>query len=173
MQLGIYFTIIYSLAHTWCVAKPSSSNDSLMDNLDYACDLVHHEECTQLKNPSCPCSNPNTIIHCASFAMNAYYQEEGSHQWNFEFKENGVAKPMTSDDMIQANINFACNYVDCSLIRHGGGCYHPDTLINHASVIMNLYYQAFGRENSSCDFKNTGCIVMKDPSYGNFKYKYQ
>nr|POF02054.1 glucan endo-1,3-beta-glucosidase [Quercus suber] len=90
-----------------------------------------------------------------------------------KIRENGVAKPMTSDDMIQANINFACNYVDCSLIRHGGGCYHPDTLINHASVIMNLYYQAFGRENSSCDFKNTGCIVMKDPSYGNFKYKYQ
>ena len=85
--------------------------------------------------------------------------------WLWYCRENGVwAKPMTSDDMLQANINFACNYVDCSLIRHGGGCYHPDTLINHASVIMNLYYQAFGRENSSCYFKNTGCIVMKDPS---------
>ena len=56
-----------------------------MDNLDYACGLVHHEEYTQLKNPNCPCSNPNTIIHRASFAMNAYYQEEGSHQWNCDF----------------------------------------------------------------------------------------
>ncbi|KAM4079375.1 hypothetical protein ACB094_09G112900 [Castanea mollissima] len=53
-----------------------------------------------------------------------------------------VAKPMTSDDMLQANIDFACNHVDCGLIRYGGGCYYLDTLINHASVIMNLYYQA-------------------------------
>ena len=29
---------------------------------------------------------------------------------------------------------------------------------------MNLYYQANGREDMSCYFKNTGCIVMKDPS---------
>ena len=75
-----------------------------------------------------------------------------------------VAKPMTSDDLLQANIDFACNHVDCGLIRYGGGCYYPDTLINHASVIMNLYYQANGREDMSCYFKNTGCIVMKDPS---------
>ena len=75
-----------------------------------------------------------------------------------------VAKPMTSDDLLQANIDFACNHVDCGLIRYGGGCYYPDTLINHTSVIMNLYYQANGREDMSCYFKNTGCIVMKDPS---------
>ncbi|KAL4603125.1 hypothetical protein ACB092_10G103200, partial [Castanea dentata] len=74
-----------------------------------------------------------------------------------------VAKPMTSDDMLQANIDFACNHADCGLIRYGGGCYYPNTLINHASIIMNLYYQANGRKDMSCYFKNTGCIVMKDP----------
>ncbi|KAM3735417.1 hypothetical protein ACB098_10G086700 [Castanea mollissima] len=211
LSLAIFFLFLMLLSlilrssvttnvKTWCVAKHSASNHSLIANLEYACG-VNPEECTQLKEDH-PCFNPDTTIHHASFAMNAYYQGMGNHQWNCDFKDSGlialtdpsyvdctysggdivldlstsekwcVAKPMTSDDMLQANIDFACNHVDCGLIRYGGGCYYPNTLINHASVIMNLYYQANGRKDMSCYFKNTGCIVMKDPSYDECKYKF-
>ncbi|KAB1221367.1 Glucan endo-1,3-beta-glucosidase [Morella rubra] len=121
--------------------------------------------------------------------MNAYYQAVGRHQWNCDFRDSGLVAltdpsiPITlgtgawqsqgRGDMLQSNIDFACNYVDCSLIRFGGACHCPDSLINHASVVMNLYYQATGRDNPSCDFNNTGLTVMKDPSYGDCKYKFQ
>ncbi|KAE8655594.1 Glucan endo-1,3-beta-glucosidase-beta-glucanase, putative isoform 2 [Hibiscus syriacus] len=82
-----------------------------------------------------------------------------------------VAKPGTSDDLLQLNINFACNLVDCSAAaRNGGACYSPATLVNHASFAMNLYYQITGRKKSNCNFRETGLIVSSDPSYGNCSY---
>ncbi|KAK1591369.1 hypothetical protein Q3G72_006613 [Acer saccharum] len=76
-----------------------------------------------------------------------------------------VAKPGTRDDLLQQNINYACNNVDCSpSTDDGGSCYNPTTLINHASFAMNLYYQSMGRNSSSCNFKQTGLIVMTNPS---------
>lgn len=70
------------------MAKPSARNDSLIANLDYACS-VNPEECTQLKDDH-PCFNPDTTIHHASFAMNAYFIGMGSHQWNCDFKDSGL-----------------------------------------------------------------------------------
>ena len=74
------------------------------------------------------------------------------------------AKPGTSDDQLQQNINFACNQVDCSPTHSGGACFNPATLINHASYAMNLYYQTTGKKKSSCDFRETGLLVSNDPS---------
>lgn len=83
-----------------------------------------------------------------------------------EFQEQWcVAKPGTRDDLLQNNINFACNHVDCSqAIDFDGSCYNPTTIINHASFAMNLYFQTTGRTDSSCDFHQTGLIVITDPS---------
>eukprot|EP00257_Ricinus_communis_P016715 XP_015574972.1 glucan endo-1,3-beta-glucosidase 13 isoform X1 [Ricinus communis] len=78
-----------------------------------------------------------------------------------------VAKPATENSMLQENINFACNHVDCTPIQDGGPCYNPTTLVNHASFAMNLYYQTTQRTNTSCDFKGSGLIVNRNPSYGN------
>lgn len=75
-----------------------------------------------------------------------------------------VAIPMADDALLQSIIDNACKRVDCSLIKYGGTCYEPNTLINHASVAMNLYFQATGRLESNCDFNNTGLIVISDPS---------
>ncbi|XP_021294934.1 glucan endo-1,3-beta-glucosidase 4-like isoform X1 [Herrania umbratica] len=83
-----------------------------------------------------------------------------------------VAKPGTSDDLLQQNINFACNQVDCGPTHSGGACFYPTTLVNHASYAMNLYYQTTGRKKSSCDFRETGLLVSNDPSYGNCAYQY-
>ncbi|KAI3827076.1 hypothetical protein L1987_01139 [Smallanthus sonchifolius] len=84
-----------------------------------------------------------------------------------------VAKPSASDEELQNNINYACTYVDCKMIRPGGSCYEPQKLVNKASVAMNLYYQTNGRNYWNCDFKASGIIAVTDPSYGGCKYEYK
>ncbi|KAL5577179.1 hypothetical protein UlMin_018878, partial [Ulmus minor] len=196
---------IISVHQTWCVAKPSSSISSLTDNIEYSCSYyMDNEDCNEIKEGN-PCFNPNSILHHASFAMNAYYQKQGRHYWNCDFKNSGlititnpsncdhscciynggdtfvdfdlsgkwcVAKSTASDEMLQANIDWACNQVDCSLIKAGGNCFEPNTLLNHASVAMNIYYQKIGKVDLSCDFNGTGLVVIKDPSYDTCKYQH-
>ncbi|KAK1426889.1 hypothetical protein QVD17_15569 [Tagetes erecta] len=84
-----------------------------------------------------------------------------------------VAKPSTSDKELQNNINYACTYVDCKIIRPGGACYEPQKLVNKASVVMNLYYQANGRHYWNCDFRASAIIAVTDPSYGDCKYEFK
>ncbi|KAK8951848.1 Glucan endo-1,3-beta-D-glucosidase [Platanthera zijinensis] len=81
-----------------------------------------------------------------------------------------VANPATSEADLQNNIQFACSSTDCSLIQYGGACFDPQTIIFHASVAMNLYYQSVGRNSWNCYFGGSGLIVTTDPSYGNCKY---
>lgn len=83
-----------------------------------------------------------------------------------------VAKPSASEEELSENKDFATKHVNCSLIDPGFGCYYPNTLMNHASVCMNLYYQAMGRNLWNCDFKNSALIVVTDPSYGDCQYQY-
>ncbi|KAI7733509.1 hypothetical protein M8C21_015730 [Ambrosia artemisiifolia] len=97
---------------------------------------------------------------------NAKAQAPGQGAWC-------VAKPSTSDEELQNNINYACTYVDCKMIRPGGVCFEPQKLENRASVAMNLYYQANGRNYWNCDFKGSGIIAVTDPSYGNCKYSFK
>ena len=75
-----------------------------------------------------------------------------------------VAKPSSDQATLLGNINFACSQVDCQILRRGCPCYAPDNLINHASIAMNLYYQAKGRNHWNCDFRNSALIVQTDPS---------
>ncbi|XP_028072254.1 glucan endo-1,3-beta-D-glucosidase [Camellia sinensis] len=82
-----------------------------------------------------------------------------------------VAKPSSSDSTLLENINYACSQVDCRILRKGCPCFSPDNLINHASIVMNLYYQCKGRNKWNCDFKNSALITMTDPSYGNCVYE--
>ncbi|EXC58351.1 hypothetical protein L484_000395 [Morus notabilis] len=83
-------TLAAEILQTWCVAKPSSSDSLLRDNIDFACDHVQ-DECNPIKlGNSNPCYNPNTPIHHASFAMNAYYQKKERHQWNCNFENSGL-----------------------------------------------------------------------------------
>ncbi|XP_073113502.1 major pollen allergen Ole e 10-like [Elaeis guineensis] len=81
-----------------------------------------------------------------------------------------VAKPSTIELALKDNIQFACNNINCSPIQIGGVCFYPDTTISHASVVMNIYYQANGRNYWNCDFGGSGMISFGDPSYGNCKY---
>ncbi|KAK4751244.1 hypothetical protein SAY87_004726 [Trapa incisa] len=75
-----------------------------------------------------------------------------------------VAKPSSDLPTLLANVNYACSQVDCSILQKGCPCFYPDNLMNHASIAMNMYYQAMGRNGWNCDFKNSGLIVFTDPS---------
>ncbi|AED97721.1 putative X8 domain-containing protein [Arabidopsis thaliana] len=79
--------------------------------------------------------------------------------------------PNTSDEQLQANIDFACsNGVDCTPIQPGGNCYNPNTLFDHASYVMNAYYHSHGRVEDACRFNRSGCFVVVDPSKDSCVY---
>lgn len=75
-----------------------------------------------------------------------------------------MARPSSDQASLLANLNYACSQVDCRVLRKGCPCSTPDSLINHASIAMNLYFQARGRNHWNCDFRGSGLIVITDPS---------
>ncbi|KAF3620897.1 putative glucan endo-1,3-beta-glucosidase-like isoform X1 [Capsicum annuum] len=75
-----------------------------------------------------------------------------------------VAKPSSDSKTLEENINYACSQVDCRILQKGCTCSSPDNLMNHASIAMNLYYQAKGRNHWNCHFGNSALIVLTDPS---------
>lgn len=83
-----------------------------------------------------------------------------------------VAKPSGTKEELTNNIDFVCKTLkqtNCTqLIENGGLCFEPDTLINHASVVMHRYYVENGRNAWNCDFKGTGLVTITDPSNVTF-----
>ena len=85
-----------------------------------------------------------------------------------------VAKPSVPNEILQRNIDYVCSnpVIDCKIIQPGGSCYEPNEVGNRASVVMNLYYQKYGRHNWECDFNKTGVLAITDPSYDGCKYAF-
>ncbi|XP_042449149.1 glucan endo-1,3-beta-D-glucosidase-like [Zingiber officinale] len=85
-----------------------------------------------------------------------------------------VAKPSSDAATLMANLNYACSQlqVDCRVLRIGCACARPDSLISHASVAMNLYYQAAGRHYWNCFFNNSALVTTTDPSFDSCVYAY-
>jgi hypothetical protein len=75
-----------------------------------------------------------------------------------------VAKPSVDEASLQVNMEFACSESDCSAIQGTGGCTHSGSVASRASVAMNAYYQARGRNSWNCFFNGTGLITITDPS---------
>lgn len=75
-----------------------------------------------------------------------------------------IPKPSSTEVELLENIQYACGIVDCSLIQTGGPCFELDNNMNHASLVMNLYYQQNGRNPWNCDFSKSGIIAITDPS---------
>ncbi|XP_010275510.1 PREDICTED: glucan endo-1,3-beta-D-glucosidase-like [Nelumbo nucifera] len=71
---------------TWCVAKPSSDDATLLANINYACSQV---DCRIIQR-GCPCFFPDNLINHASVAMNLYYQSRGKNRWNCDFKNSAL-----------------------------------------------------------------------------------
>ncbi|XP_057472706.1 glucan endo-1,3-beta-glucosidase isoform X1 [Actinidia eriantha] len=82
-----------------------------------------------------------------------------------------VPKSGAVDEALQRNIDYVCGLgLDCGPVKEGGACFVPDTVQAHAAYVMNLYYQAMGRNDYDCDFEQTGAITNVDPSYGRCNY---
>ncbi|AED96385.1 putative X8 domain-containing protein [Arabidopsis thaliana] len=80
------------------------------------------------------------------------------------------AMPSSTPEQLQANIQLACSRVDCTPIQPGGFCYYPNTLLDHASFVMNSYYKSQGRTYAACSFGNTGYLIYSDPSTGTCEF---
>ncbi|XP_030939949.1 major pollen allergen Ole e 10-like, partial [Quercus lobata] len=72
---------------TWCVPKSDASDEALQANIDYVCSTG--VDCKPIQDGG-PCFNPNTVRSHASYAMNAYYQTSGHHQFDCDFNNTGV-----------------------------------------------------------------------------------
>ncbi|KAL6529783.1 hypothetical protein OROGR_015406 [Orobanche gracilis] len=73
---------------TWCVAKPSSDEQTLQNHINYVC-IEQGQDCSIFKQRN-PCFSPDTKINHASIAMNIYYQKNGRNKWNCDFKGTGL-----------------------------------------------------------------------------------
>ncbi|GAA0174277.1 hypothetical protein LIER_43970 [Lithospermum erythrorhizon] len=62
---------------TWCVARPGASQIDLKIALDWACGLGA-ADCAPIL-PNGACFQPDTLLNHASYAFNAYYQQNGNN----------------------------------------------------------------------------------------------
>ncbi|CAN8285443.1 unnamed protein product [Cochlearia groenlandica] len=107
------------------------------------------------------------FIFISSIIMIHQFSVVNSTQWC-------VPTLTATNAQLQSNINFACSHgVDCRPIQPGGYCYTPNTLVNHASFVMNSYYQSNGRTDQACraTFGFTGTFTVTNPSFGSCVYK--
>ncbi|KAF7109213.1 hypothetical protein CFC21_109513 [Triticum aestivum] len=107
------------------------------------------------------------LTHCIHAAAAPSFQQKQAAA-----KTWCVAKPSTGEAALRANLEFACSESDCSAIQGTGGCsaHNGGVLLSRASVAMNAYYQARGRNTWNCFFNATGIISITDPSLGTCKY---
>lgn len=85
---------------------------------------------------------------------------EGSRRWC-------IAKPSSSDIRLELNIEYVCTGgnppIDCSIIQLEGACNNPTNKVSYASVVMNLYFQATGKQQHACNFNSSGLVINYDP----------
>ncbi|XP_058093414.1 probable glucan endo-1,3-beta-glucosidase A6 [Magnolia sinica] len=69
-------------------------------------------------------------------------------------------------------LTYACGQGNgtCNAIQPGKACYHPNTLVSHASYAFNLYWQQFRSVGGTCYFNGLAVQTINDPSYGSCKY---
>ncbi|QHO26448.1 Glucan endo-1,3-beta-glucosidase [Arachis hypogaea] len=83
-----------------------------------------------------------------------------------EYEQWCIADPQSSDDELQAALNWACGSegADCSKIQGNQPSYYPNTLKDHASYAFNSYFQKFKHRGGSCFFRGAAITTEADPS---------
>ncbi|PUZ50020.1 hypothetical protein GQ55_6G025900 [Panicum hallii var. hallii] len=122
--------------------------------------------------------NVTMLAFCVVFALSVLHTDAVAeavaqplrHSHRKATKTWCVAKPSAEATALQGNLEFACSESDCGAIQGTGGCTRPNSLLSRASVAMNAYYQARGRNSWNCFFNGTGLITITDPSLGACKY---
>ncbi|XP_068651428.1 glucan endo-1,3-beta-glucosidase 4-like [Aristolochia californica] len=85
---------------------------------------------------------------------------------------NNIRHPQQTKLSCKTTSTSACKQenINCSVIQSEGFCYFPFNIVNHASVVMNLYYKMNKQQSSACYFAGTALTVLEDPSYGSCVY---
>ncbi|KAE9603283.1 putative X8 domain-containing protein [Lupinus albus] len=94
----IYYLLGYAGGHlnfaegmveqnTWCIARYTSNDAELNDNILYACNAL--KDCMIIEEGG-SCFNPNNLIGHASVVMNQYYAKSGRNPWNCYFSGTGL-----------------------------------------------------------------------------------
>ncbi|CAL9119292.1 unnamed protein product [Musa textilis] len=100
---------------TWCVAKPSSDDATLLENINYVCSQV---DCSVLRR-GFPCFYPDNLMSHASIAMNLYYQSRGRNPWNCFFSNSALvattdpSKAKVDEDM-GMSAPIYCSRITCA-----------------------------------------------------------
>ncbi|XP_038900662.1 glucan endo-1,3-beta-glucosidase 1 isoform X2 [Benincasa hispida] len=83
-----------------------------------------------------------------------------------------VAKPSVPTEILQQAMDYACGDggADCREISAEGSCFHPDTLVAHASYAFNSYWQKNKRNGGTCSFGGTAMIISSDPSFHHCRF---
>ncbi|KAL2491164.1 Carbohydrate-binding X8 domain superfamily protein [Abeliophyllum distichum] len=76
-----------------------------------------------------------------------------------------VAKVSATNAQMQAFLDANCGSLGCGAILPGGSCFEPNTVRNHASYAIDLYYRKTGECKS-----DIGTPSINDPSYGKCQY---
>ncbi|KAK4284161.1 hypothetical protein QN277_001030 [Acacia crassicarpa] len=71
----------------WCVPKPGASPQALQANIQYVCS--QGVDCKPIQAGGA-CFDPNNINQLATYAMNAYYQSKGRHDFDCYFSNSGL-----------------------------------------------------------------------------------
>ncbi|RWW51813.1 hypothetical protein BHE74_00041804 [Ensete ventricosum] len=101
-NMEIVADMVTLLQKTWCVAKPSSDDATLLENINYVCSQV---DCSVLQR-GFPCFYPDNLMSHASIAMNLYYQSRGRNPWNCFFNNSALvvttdpSKAKVDEDMV-------------------------------------------------------------------------
>ncbi|KAL5782765.1 hypothetical protein ACOSP7_007794 [Xanthoceras sorbifolium] len=75
----------------WCIAKPSTHDEQLNKNVDFACNEMQHPiyNCTMIEQGG-PCYNPTNKVSNASVVMHLYYQLFGKEPHQCDFSGSGI-----------------------------------------------------------------------------------
>ncbi|XP_031486823.1 glucan endo-1,3-beta-glucosidase-like [Nymphaea colorata] len=90
-----------SAGKKWCVPKADVDGGALQKNIDYVCSSG--VDCSPIQ-PGGACFQPSTVKSHAAYAMNAYFQSAGRHDFNCDFAGTGV---MTATDPSYGNCIYA------------------------------------------------------------------
>ncbi|CAJ1841962.1 unnamed protein product [Sphenostylis stenocarpa] len=71
----------------WCVPKAAATDAALQENINYVCS--QGVDCKPIQ-PGGVCYAANNVKALATYAMNAYYQANGRHDFNCDFSNTGV-----------------------------------------------------------------------------------
>lgn len=89
------------MGRKWCVPKTDATDEALQKNIDYVCSSG--VDCGPIQAGGA-CYDPNTVRSHASYAMNAYFQTAGRHDFNCDFNHTAL---LTSTDPSKILFSFS------------------------------------------------------------------